>query len=162
MEEFRKPYEYFEERRGVILIFIVMILFADIFLSLNCTDQLYNKFWQTPVLSIGFLVIGIAFLLFLLYTAVSCYKLKKNMVTTAKAYLIIRTVFMIGNNIILFIHDKKFDIGNGPDQYVTFGKYFIGVLLLPVAYDLVFGIAWYLYFVKSRKCREFKKRSIEA
>ncbi|MDF2943633.1 MAG: hypothetical protein K0S01_2491 [Herbinix sp.] len=160
MDEFRKPYEYEEEKRGVILLFVIMLISVDIFLTLSYTVQVYGILKHIPTLGIGFMVIGILFILFILFTAITCYKLKKNMVTIAKTYLIVRAVFTICSLLIVFFNSFSNEsmIGNGTKQYRTVNELIFTVLLAPLAYDLVFSIAWYLYFLKSKRCKELVNR----
>jgi hypothetical protein len=148
MDEFRKPYEYTEEKRGFILLFIIMLLTIDILQAPLYIVQGYGSFKHIPVLSISFAVVSILYLLFLLFTAMTCYKMKKNLVAVSKAYLIVRTIFLVSCVIILFIN-----VSNIKD-YETAVEYYFRELIAPLAFELVLSIGWYLYFLKSKRCRE--------
>lgn len=159
MDDFRKPFEYSEEKRGFILFFIIMLISTDILVAVSYTVQVYGFLKHIPVLGIGFLVIGILFILFIPFTANTCYKLKKNMVTIAKTYLIVRAVFTTCSIIIVFlkvVNDESM-IGNGANHYATVAELTFTVLIAPLAYVLVFSVGWYLYFLKSKRCKKFVK-----
>ncbi len=161
MDEFSKPFEYEEEKRGIILLFIIMVLSIDTFLAVSFTYQVYNHFSDIPVLRIGYLIIGILFALFMLFTTVTCFKLKKNMVALAKKYLIARVAFMICSVLIIFsysVNDKSL-IGNGLLHYQNVTELTVEILIAPIAFTLVFSALWYLYFLKSKRCREIAKKS---
>lgn len=162
MDEFRKPYEYEEEKiGGFLLIFVAMLVTADLFFSLALSVQGYNAIKHIPVAGIVFLVLSVLFILFILFTAVSCYKLKKNAVKISKTYLITRTIFTVIGLILIFFADynNKNLIGVGSSQYKSQSELTLIVLILPMLYTLTFSIGWYLYFLKSKKCKEIARKS---
>ncbi|MBH1940295.1 hypothetical protein I5677_05220 [Mobilitalea sibirica] len=158
-EEFRKPYEYNEEKRGFILLFVIMILLIDILQILSFNSQIYEIFKSVPVLAIGFMVMGILFILFTVFTAATCFMLRRNMVIISKNYLIVRAVFSTISVLIIYIHriNNENLIGGGVDQYQTNGEMLMGELIIPLSYVLVFSIVWYLYFLRSKRCKEISK-----
>ena len=159
MDDFRKPYEYAEEKRGYLLLFIIMILTIDLLQSPFYIVQVYNILKKVPVVNVGFLFISTLYVLLLLYTALSCYKLKKHMVSLSKAYLIFRAAFKVCCILIAYIYnvDGKSMIGNG-NQYSTVAEYTVMGLIMPLIFELVFSVGWYLYFIKSKRCREFVQK----
>lgn len=160
MDDFRKPYEYNEEKRGLILLFIIMIITIDIYQAPLYIMPTYGELKQIPAIRIAFMVISILYILFILFTVITCYKLKKNMVTTSKAYLIVRAVIMCCCIIILFFYNVniKNKMGYGR-KYSTVSQLFIMELIAPLAFVLVFSIGWYLYFLKSKRCKELVKNN---
>lgn len=157
--EFRKPYEYQEDNRGLILLFIIMILVIDILQTLSFASQEYKYLRHIPVLGIGLLISGLIYIIYIIYTVVTVYRMKENFVSSAKRYIIIRTIFSVCNYIIIFFNMWKNDnlIGNSIDQYPTLGKMIVGELIIPLIYMLSFSIVWYLYFTFSKRCRNAKK-----
>lgn len=156
MDEFRKPFEYHEEKKGFILFFICAILAVDILQTLSLTAQVYQAFEHFPVLRYACIVIAIVFGLFMLYTLIICSKLKRSLVVTSKIYLMVRAVLSTIYLIISFIYsiNTKDLIGYGIDQYETVGDMVFGELVLALIYIWVFSILWYLYFIKSKRCKE--------
>lgn len=158
-EEFRKPYEYEEEKRGLILLFAMMIIVIDILPTLSFIARLYDAFSHIRALGIGLVVIGILFILYTVFTAAVCITLNKKLVTLAKLYLIIQAVYTAACYVILFFYSLENEnmIGTGPDQYQTFGEMLTWELLSPLVYIAVFTVGWFLYFIKSKRCKEFLK-----
>ena len=160
MDEFRKPFEYDDEKKGLILVFVILLISIDIFLALSLTVQVYNILTHIPVLATGFMILGILYILFILFTALTCYKLNKNMVIVSKIYLIVRAVFSTCCLILIFINilnDKRM-IGNGAQQYKNVNELTFIVFLAPLFYTLVFSALWFLYFLKSKRFKEFGKK----
>lgn len=153
--EFRKPYEYEEEKKGLIILFIAMILAIDILQTLSFATQEYMYFRHIPVFGIGFLVLGGLFITYIIYIAVTVFRMKENFANRAKRYIIIRTVFSLCNYIIIFLNIIKNEnlIGDSIDQYPTYREMIIGELIVPLLYILSFSLIWYLYFTYSRRCR---------
>jgi hypothetical protein len=154
-DDFKKEYEYTEEKRGAILVFVLMILSIDILMAIFYTAQVSGYFTQIPVLNISFLALGILYILFIIFTAATCYRLKKSMFSVSKIYLVIRAVYTLYSSIIIFVHSL-----NDPGVLKEYDSVFImifSMLLLPLAYMAAFSIGWYLYFKKSKKCKELMK-----
>lgn len=154
VDGFTKPYEYQEEKRGILLIFIAMLLTVDLFMAISFTVQVYGVL-KPPDLAVGIAVIGVLMTLFVIVTAVVCYRLKKALVAVAKAYLIARLVFMTASILILYYYLIRDESMIGPDigQYASAGELTLLVLIAPLAYALVFSGGWYLYFSVSKRCK---------
>ncbi len=157
-EMFRKPYEYDEEKRGFLLVFIIMLIVIDTLQTFSFTAQLCEAY-SSPVqraIIIGLCIISI---LFILLTAVNSYKMNKKTLPLAKLYLLLRVVYYVGCIILMYVFNvnHRHLIGEGNDRYQTVEQMVIGELVVPFAYILAFSIGWYLYFLKSKRCRELKK-----
>ncbi len=162
-QEFRKPFEYEEEKRGLLLLFVIMILVIDILPTLSFMARFYEAFKENVLLRTVLIAICILFILYTVVTAVICFTLNKNTVTWSKLYLIIQAVFSAACYTILFftIADYENMIGIGTIQYKSFIEMLSWELLFPFAYIVVFTVAWYMYFIKSKRCKEFLKSKAE-
>lgn len=156
--EFRKPFEYREDNKGLLILFIIMILGIDPLQSLSFASQEYKYMGHIPILGVLFFVIGRIFILYTIYTAVVVFRMKENFSCAAKKYIIIRTLYSVLNYLIIFFNILKKEnlIGNSADQYESFGKMIVGELVVPLLYILSFSLAWYLYFTFSKRCRNAK------
>jgi hypothetical protein len=159
-EMFRKPFEYEEEKRGLIILFIIMLIVIDTLQTFSFTTQLYEAY-QNSALRTVFVILCILSILSMLFTAVNCSKMRKKMLPIAKLYLLIRVIYYVGCVILLYIYSVNHLhlIGEGEGRYSTEGQMIFGELVVPFAYILAFSIGWYLYFIKSKRCRELLKKS---
>lgn len=153
--DFRKPYEYDDDERGLILVFVIMILAIDILMTIYSASRFYLKFEQPIALRIVAIVTTVLFLIYIIATAVTCYKMKKNLVTTAKRYLIVRTALSICYLAVLFvknISDRRL-VGGKADQYRSMSEMVTWELIVPLSYTFLFILFWYRYFTKSKRFR---------
>ena len=159
-DEFRKPYEYNEEKRGFILVFILTLITFDILQTLSLSAQVNEAFKAIPGLRIFFMVISFVFVIYTIYTAINCYRLKKNIVIMSKIYLIVRAIISTGYVIIIFFYRTThvYLVGEGENQYPTVNEMVFGELIIPLAYVIAFSAIWYIYFTLSRRCKELVKR----
>jgi hypothetical protein len=154
-EEFRKPYEYNEEKRGFILVFILTLITFDILQTLSLTAQVNEAFKTVPIVRILFLILSVLFILFTLYTAMICYQLKKNLVKVSKLYLIVRAIISTCYVVVIYVYriSRVHLVGDGQQQYKTVNEMVIGELIIPLAYVMVFSMIWYIYFTLSKRCK---------
>lgn len=153
--EYRKPYEYEEEKRGLILLFVIMILAIDILQTLSFAS-LENKYLgHMKILGISLYIMAMIFIIYIIYTAVIVFKMKGNFVLAAKRYIIIRTIFSLFNFLIIFLNILKHEklIGEAQDQYQSVGVMLLWELFIPLFYIISFSLVWYLYFTYSKRCR---------
>lgn len=153
--DFRKPFEYEEEKKGLIRLFVIMIIVVDTIQTLSIASQEYKYLGYISLLGKGFFVIAVIFILYIIYTAVVVFKMKNNFVIVAKTYIVIRTVFTLANFVIVFINILKHEklIGDAIDQYQSVNEMMVWELLIPLLYILSFSVLWYLYFTYSKRCR---------
>lgn len=155
-DEFRKPYEYNEEKRGFILVFILTLITFDILQTLSLSAQVNEAFKTVPVFRIFFLILSVLFILFTIYTAMNCYRLKNNLVKMSKLYLIVRAIISSCYVVIIYVYrtSREHLVGDGQQQYKTVNEMVIGELVIPLAYVMVFSVIWYVYFTLSKRCKK--------
>ena len=154
--EYRKPYEYEEEKRGLIVLFVIMILAVDILQTISFAT-LENKYLgHLKALGLVFYILAVIFIIYIIYTTVVVFRMKGNFVSAAKRYLIIRTVFSLTNFLIIFFSVIKYEnhIGESQDQYLTVGEMLLWELFIPLFYIISFSVVWFLYFTYSKRCRK--------
>jgi hypothetical protein len=163
MDDFKKPYEYNEDKRGPILYFVIMLVSLDILLAVMYTVQVSKAFNQNTALYYGSLAINILYFLFIIYTAVTCFRLKRNLVTISKLYLFIRAIYSTISAFIVFFHivNKEGMVGAGM-QYESFNLVILQVLIVPLTCVILISVIWYLYFTKSKRCREITDGSFHS
>jgi len=161
MDEFRRPFEYEEEKRGLLILFLIMITIVDGSVAIALTLQVYGIVKAVTAAGMGVIAAGILFLAYILYTAVYCYRLKENSARVGKAYLVIRALYIASCIMAVYLHNAGNEalIGNGPMQYSSVKEFTMIVLVYPMAYTIAFSIIWFIYFSKSRR---FRKDGAEA
>ncbi len=157
--EFRKPYEYEEEKKGLIILFIVMILAIDTLQTLSFVTQESKYLGNIPILEIASLIMGAIFILYIIYTTVIVFRMKGNFALAAKRYLIISTIYSMFNLLFIFYNRYKHEnlIGESQDQYQSIKAMLFWELFFPLFYILSFSVVWFLYFTYSKRCRKAKK-----
>jgi len=159
-DEFRKPYEYEEERiGGLLLFFVIMLVAVDLSLTVALVYQGYNAMKHLPAISVTFLVVSALYAAFLLYTVVVCYKTKKSMIKVSKVFLVVRAIFTTLCLVIIYLNNlaDPSAVGTGNNQFQSVFELTMIVFVLPLVYMLFFSGIWYLYFSKSKKCAELVK-----
>ena len=159
MEDFRKQFEYTEEKRGFILLFIFMLIAVDIYQAFIYIMPAYNNLLQTPAIRTCFISIATLYILSIPFTAFVCYKLNKHMLTISKAYLFFRSIVLISSIAIIFIFNVNFSkkVAFG-DIYTSLLQVIFMKLILPITFVLVFSVGWYIYFIRNKSCRDFQQR----
>lgn len=162
MDEFKKPYEYEEERiGGFLLFFVILLLSVDSFFTLSLVVQGFSIANRIPAAGIVFLIFGIVYGLFLFYTAATCYRAKTHMIKLSKAFLCIRAFFTLFLMTMIYLNalGDKGMIGNGRSQYQSVEELTLIVFVLPAIYTILFSTGWFIYFIKSKKCADMVKAS---
>lgn len=156
---FRKPYEYQEDKRGLIILFISMILSIDTIQTIAFATQTHMYMSHIPVLSYIIFIMATLFILYIIYTAVVVYRMKSNFVVSAKTYLFIRTIFSLLLFLSLFFNRFKHEnlIGESEEQYSSVISMLYLELFMPLFFILLFSIGWYLYFTYSKRTRNVSR-----
>ncbi|MDI9514128.1 MAG: hypothetical protein GX384_05340 [Clostridiaceae bacterium] len=161
MDEFRKPFEYDDEKRGLLILFIIMVITIDGSIAVALTLQVYGVFKTVPMVAMVFAATGVLYILSILYTAVYCYRLKEGTAKVAKVYLVIRVLFTVFSIVVVYLRNVSDErlIGSGPQQFRSIEELSRIGLIYPIIYTLTFSALWFLYFSRSKR---FKKKFVEA
>jgi hypothetical protein len=156
MDEFRKPYEYEDEKgvSGFLLIFFLMVIAIEPFQTIIAIFFGYANLELMPVLRIVYVIISILLICFSLFTAVALKKIQKKAVSIVKIYLIFRLIYFIPFTIFNTIYQIKHITIQVTDSRYN-GEY-TGIIYgfaISIVYVLAFSALWYLYFQKSKKVK---------
>jgi hypothetical protein len=145
MDGFGKPFEYEEDKvGGLLLVFFVMLISFELLYGIVISIQIFSAFKDIYIVRNILLVLCIMYMISILFTAISLYKIQRYLIKIAKIFLIVRLIFLTICHIIITI--------NGLNNNVKFGN---SIFLL--LYVIIFSVSWYVYFIKSKKCKEFIK-----
>jgi hypothetical protein len=153
-DEYKKPYEYEEEKRGLIVLFISMILSIDTLSVIFFVAQI-NIYLDIPILRVLLFVMAGVFVLYIIYTSFKVHRMKSKFVLVAKRYIIIRTILFLISHFLIFLNRIRNEdlIGKGTNQYLTKGAMLYMELFIPMFFVLAFSVIWYLYFTFSKRSR---------
>jgi hypothetical protein len=155
MSQFRKSYEYEEEKGigGLLMLFFVMLLSVEVLLALLILVQGYAALKTVPYLGPAFLVLGTGYLVFILFTCIALKRMSRYAVRISRIFLAARVLFLTPVYLRLYIafsQDPRIvSEFRSQSDIVFFG------LVVPLAYILLFSGLWYWYFSSSRRVRQF-------
>ncbi len=155
MSEFRKSYEYEEEKGigGLLMFFFVMLLSVEVLLALLILVQGYAVLKSLPYLGPAFLALGIGYLVLILFTCVALRRMSRYAAVVSRLFLVARVLFLTPVYVLLytsFSRNPRIVSGfRSPGEILLVG------LVVPLAYILSFSGLWYWYFSSSRRVRHF-------
>lgn len=157
MDEFRRPYEYDDEKgvSGVLLIYFVMLIAEETLLGLISLSFGYNMLAENRVLGMIAMGISVLYVLFAVYSAIVLKQLKKYAVKVSKVFLVFRFIYMMPYLIVNTISRiREIPYEKGFEMYDAMHRSIIVSLIISIAFVIAFSVGWYLYLNKSKKVRE--------
>jgi hypothetical protein len=157
MSEFRKPYEYEEEKGigGLLMLFFVMLLSVEVLLALAILIQGYAILKSMRYLGPAFLVLGTAYLALVLFTCVTLKRTSRYAVAASKILLLARVLFLTPAAVLVFT-----TLSRNPrivSEFRSRGDLVLVGLVVPLVYILLFSGLWYWYFSRSRRVMRFAR-----
>ncbi len=164
MDEFRKPYEYEEEKpvSGFILCFCAMLIICELLIGLTDLYQGAGLLRSQPFWHNIYLVFGNFYLLFIAVTCFAFYRLRRHAIKIAKIFLLYRFVFLTIATLVIYhyrLHDKN-AIGFRINQFPDLQTLTLNSLIIPFAYTIVFSVLWYSYFLRSKRVKLYDKNAL--
>ncbi len=158
MDEFRKPYEYEEDRKvsGLILLFCILLVAGELFIGISTLTQGYQLLRSTPAQAIPFTAFGLFYLAAILFTDYALYKLPGSALKITRLFLIYRLIYLTLAIVVIFsirAGDPR-SIGPSIYQFRTREALIQSALIIPMAYTWLFTLIWYPYFLRSKRVRK--------
>lgn len=157
MDEFKKPFEYFEEKGvgGILLILFFMLISLEPFLGILSVAVGYNAFSGSKVYMPVFITSSTVYILFALFSGIVLKKLRSFAVAATKVFLVYRMVFLVP----ILIISMRFQIETIPYEktYVEYTIQYNSIMtsfVISISYAVIFSIGWYVYLNKSKKVYE--------
>lgn len=157
MNEFRKPYEYEEEKgvTGFLMLFFIMVLTFEILLGVITLIQGYLFLKPGSWMSTAFLVFGSAYFLLTLFTCIALYKIPKHAIQISKIYLFVRAIYLTIACLVIF--DRVSKNSRIIQSFSSMNYFYLSYLGIPLIYIFGFSVAWLWYFRKSKKIKEYQE-----
>ncbi len=157
MNEFRKPYEYMEEKgvSGFLLIYFLMLLGVETILGVITLFYGYDLIAENRILGTVIVVISAFHILFSLFSSIVLKSLKKYAVRVSKVFLVSRLFYLIPYIVFTMISQIR-EIPNNIDTE-TYSKMLSSIItssVISILFVMAFSVGWYIYLNRSRKVRE--------
>jgi hypothetical protein len=162
MDEFKKPYEYFEEKgvHGILLILFFMLISIEPFMGILSLSVGYNSFTDSKTFMSVFIVLSAAYVLFAVFSGIVLKMLKSFAIAVTKVFLVYRVIYLIP--ILIFSMRYQIETISIESDYALQYNSIITSFMVSISYAVVFSAGWYIYLNKSRKVHELfpQKKSV--
>ncbi len=158
MNEFQKPYEYFEEKGvgGIMLVLFFMLIAIEPFLGILTTfEGIKVRRGGSGALGTVILSGAVVYMLYSILSGIMLKKVAKHAIRVTIGFLIYRFIFLVPFSIInmqLQIREIPYAVTDAMYQE-TYGNIIIS-FAISLSYILVFSAAWYVYLKKSKRVLE--------
>jgi len=154
MDEFRKPYEYFEEKGvgGILLVLFFMLISIEPFLGILSLAVGYNAYPDSKIFLPAFITFTAIYILFSLLSGILLKKLHSLAIAVTKVFLVFRIIFLLP----VLIISMRFQLGTIAleSNYALEHNSIISSFYISLSYMVIFSVGWYIYIVKSKKVHE--------
>lgn len=157
MDEFRKPFEYFEEKGvgGILLVLFFMLISVEPLLGILSIAVGYNAYPDSKVFTTILIILSSGFIIFSLFSGIVLKKLFRFAVSALKVFLVYRLLYLIP----VLIISMRFQIVSIPYEktsplYANQYSSVITSFVISISYVVVFSAGWFIYLVKSKKVQE--------
>jgi hypothetical protein len=157
MNEFKKPFEYEDEKgiSGILLILFFMLISVEPLLGIASAFIWKNAFAGSDTLLTLFIGLSVLFILFSFIAGIALKKAARHAVLLVKAYLVYRFLYLLLTAYVsmktqadVIPYAKDF-----PDYAVMYNS-LLTSFLISILYVVVFSVGWYIYLVRSKRVRE--------
>ena len=154
MSDFRKPFEYEEEKgpTGFLMLYVIMVVVGEILLGATTMFQCQRALRGVPSAGASVIGAGSAYLLLIIASAAALRKSFRLGVILSKVFLILRVLLLVPAYVFLFVSPLRLPI-IALDLESPAALFMIH-LAVPIAYVAVFSAAWYAYFLMSKRVRK--------
>lgn len=156
MDEFRKPFEYFEEKGvgGILLLLFFMLITIEPLMGIAAIFFGYH-YINNNVIGTVFIYLAVFYVLFSIVSGILIKKKSRFAVKFVKIFLIFRMVFMtpyLYVNTRMQINEIEYE--KTFHLYETAYRSIVTSFIICLAYVVVFSAAWYAYLCKSKRVAE--------
>jgi hypothetical protein len=157
IDEFRKPFELFEEKGigGILLILFFMLISIEPFLGILSIAVGFNAYPDSKIFLTVFVVFSVAYIVFSLFSGITLKKQYSFAVAATKVFLVYRLIYftpVLIINMNLQIAAVPYD--SLSPTYANESASIMTSFIINISYVALFSIGWYIYLVKSKKVQE--------
>lgn len=157
MDEFKKPYEYIEEKSvsGVLLILFFMLIAIEPFTGILAISFGYLTMMNYGIWGTIFLCGAFLFMLSSIFAGIVLKCKLRFAVRFAKFFLLFRLLFLmpyIYLNTQVQLKDIPFE--KTYSMYTELQQSIMASHIMSMSYVIVFSAAWFIYLSKSKKVKE--------
>ena len=154
MDEFRKPFEYFEEKglSGILMILFFMLIAIEPLIGIAVAFYGYYQI-NISILSNIFMGLAVLYTLFSIFLGILLKRMSRLAVRFTKIFLIFRLAFLT----LYLCADLRLQINDIQHYKITPSTYeemygsIVTLFIICLSYVVVFSVAWYAYLCKSKK-----------
>lgn len=153
MNEFRKPFDYFEEKGigGILLILFFMLIAIEPLMGITAVFFGYH-FINDNILGGIFMCLAVLYILFAIFSGISIKRKFRFAVRFTKIFLIFRLAFMSPYLYVnMRMQIKEIQYENTYSLYEKMYGSIVTSFIICLSYVVVFSAAWYAYLCKSKK-----------
>lgn len=158
MNEFNKPYEYFEENGvgGVLLILFFMLIAIEPLLGVIATFMGYDSLKSSGIWGIIFLCVAVVFIVYAIFSGFALKRIRSHAIVITKVFLIFRLLFLLPFSYLnMDLQIKAIPYVNTESLYMETYNNLVISFAISLAYVIGFSAVWYIYLNKSKRVREF-------
>lgn len=166
MDDFRRPFEYFEEKGigGILLVLFFMLIAVEPLIGIGVAFFGYNNIEN--IFGNIFMWLAILYALFALFSGILLKKISRIAVKFTKIFLIFRLVLLpvyLCIDLNMQIKGIQHYKNTNPTTYEEMYGNIIMMFILCLLYAVVFSVGWYAYLCKSKKVGDlFMNKDAEA
>ncbi|HEX2946833.1 MAG TPA: hypothetical protein VHT96_12845 [Clostridia bacterium] len=164
MDEFRKPFDYFEEQGigGILLVLFFMLITVEPLVGVFGIYFGFDSMSVYGFLGVVFQAAAIIYTVFSVFSGVALKKMLGFVIRAIKIFLVYRVFFLIPLlyfNMVVRIEAIPYEKGHA--LYENMHAQIISSFVVSVAYTLLFSVLWYIYLLRSRNVRETFSRQVK-
>lgn len=157
VDDFKKPYEYVEEKgtSGMLLILFFMLIAIEPFIGILSIFVFKDVAKGSNVLATGLTWVSAVYIVFSLLSGITLKRVSRIAIPVVKAFLVFRLLYLAP---VVSINTWV-QIGAIPYEktYIQYAAEYNSIMTsfaVSISYVLVFSVCWFIFLIRSKKVRE--------
>lgn len=157
MDDFRKPFDYFEEQGigGFLLVLFFMLITAEPLAGIMGIYFGFNSMNVYGALGTVFQAAAVIYTALSVLSAVALKRMLNFSVLLIKIFLVFRVLFMVPYLYFnMGVRIEAIPYEKGHVLYEQMHSSIVNSFIVGVGYTVLFSVLWYIYLLRSRRVRE--------